>query len=296
MAAVLPVDLTPYARNDHAAGTPATHTTPTGLVLNAAPQQRFWFDAPPVRSDVLTERRHRQTRLAAAFRIFARHGFDLGLAGHITARDPELTDHFWVNPLGVHFSRIKVSDLLLVNAKGETVIGDRPLNKAAFAIHAAIHEAHPHLVAAAHTHSTYGKAWSTLGRALDPLTQDSCGFFEDHALFDDFTGMVVDDSEGQRIAHALNKPNGSGTVKGVILKNHGILTAGPTVEAAAWWYIALENVAHTQLLAEAAGTPQPIDEATARHTHSQVGGPEGALYSFESLYEGLVEAEPDLLD
>jgi ribulose-5-phosphate 4-epimerase/fuculose-1-phosphate aldolase len=293
MAAVLPIDTqTPTAPHP----TRATHTTPTGLVLNAAPQQRFWFDPPPVRGDVLAERRHRQTRLAAAFRIFARHGFDLGLAGHITARDPELPDHFWVNPLGVHFSRIKVSDLLLVNSKGETVVGDRPLNKAAFAIHAAIHEAHPHLVAAAHTHSTYGKAWSTLGRTLDPLTQDSCGFFEDHALFDDFTGMVVDDSEGQRIANALRKPDGSGTVKGAILKNHGILTAGPTVEAAAWWYIALENAAHTQLLAEAAGTPQPIDEATARHTHSQVGGPEGALYSFESLYEGLVEAEPDLLD
>ncbi|MFK0377511.1 class II aldolase/adducin family protein [Pandoraea sp. NPDC090278] len=295
MAAVLPVDTHSFGRTTSTL--PAqTRTTPTGLVLNAAPQQRFWFDAPPVRNDILTERRHRQTRLAAAFRIFARHGFDLGLAGHITARDPELPDHFWVNPLGVHFSRIKVSDLLLVNAKGETVVGDRPLNKAAFAIHAAIHEAHPHLVAAAHTHSTYGKAWSTLGRPLDPLTQDSCGFFEDHALFDDFTGMVVDGSEGDRIAQALNKPDGSGTVKGVILKNHGILTAGPSVEAAAWWYIALENVAHTQLLAEAAGTPQPIDEATARHTHSQVGGPEGALYSFESLYEGLVEAEPDLLD
>jgi ribulose-5-phosphate 4-epimerase/fuculose-1-phosphate aldolase len=109
------------------------------------------------------------------------------------------------------------------------------------------------------------------------------------ALFDDFTGMVVDTSEGERIAHAL------GDRKGAILKNHGILTAGPTVEAAAWWYIALDNACHTQLLAEAAGKPQPIDEDTARHTHSQIGGPEGAIHSFDSLYEGLVEAEPDLL-
>ena len=83
--------------------------------------------------------------------------------------------------------------------------------------------------------------------------------------------------------------------KGAILKNHGILTAGPSVEAAAWWYIALDNACHTQLLAEAAGKPQPIDEAVARHTHDQIGGPEGALHSFESLYEGLVEAEPELL-
>ncbi len=258
--------------------------------FHARPRQHFWFDPPPARESVQAERRHRQERLAAAFRLFARFGFAQGLAGHITARDPELPDHFWVNPLGVHFSRIRVSDLLLVNARGETVIGDRPLNKAAFAIHAAIHEHNPRIVAAAHTHSTYGKAWSTLGRKLDTLTQDSCVFHDDHALFDDFTGMVVEGSEGLRIAQAL------GDRKGAILKNHGILTAGPSVEAAAWWYIALDNACHTQLLAEAAGTPQPIDDATARHTHGQIGGPEGALHAFESLYEGLVADEPELLD
>lgn len=274
---------------------PLQSRTPSGLALKSQPQQKFWFDPPAQRVGVAAERRHRQERLAGAFRLFARFGFAQGLAGHITARDPELHDHFWVNPLGVHFSRIKVSDLLLVNGRGETVIGDRPLNKAAFAIHAAIHEAHPELVAAAHTHSTYGKAWSTLGRPLAPLTQDACVFHEDHALFDDFTGMVVDTREGDRIAQALVKPDG-GVHKGVILKNHGILTGGPTVEAAAWWYIALDNVAHTALLAEAAGTPQPIDAATARHTHSQIGKPDGALQAFESLYAGLVEAEPELLD
>lgn len=148
----------------------------------------------------------------------------------------------------------------------------------------------PKIIAAAHTHSTYGKAWSTLGRKLDTLTQDTCMFHDDVALFDDFTGMVVDESEGLRIAKAL------GDRKGAILKNHGILTAGPTVEAAAWWYIALDNACHTQLLAEAAGAPQPIDDAVARHTHGQIGGSEGALHSFESLFEGLVEAEPELLD
>lgn len=271
----------------------ATATAPTrigGLVFNTQPRRHFWWDEEnaPQRS-LAEERRHRQERLAITFRLFARHGFDVGLAGHVTARDPELPDHFWVNPLGLHFSRIRVSDLLLVNRDGEIVIGQGPLNQAAFAIHAAIHEAHPEIVAAAHTHSLYGKAWSTLGRTLDPLTQDSCVFYQDHVLFDDFTGVVLDGSEGERIARAL------GPHKAAILQNHGILTAGPSVEAAAWWYIALENAAHAQLLAEAAGTPKLIRPEVAELTHSQIGRPNGALRAFESLALGLIEAEPEVL-
>jgi ribulose-5-phosphate 4-epimerase/fuculose-1-phosphate aldolase len=268
----------------------ALHDTPS-LPLRQTPVRKFWFDddAAPQRS-VAEERRHRQERLAGAFRLFARYGFAQGLAGHITARDPEWTDHFWVNPLGKHFGRIRVSDLLLVNRHGEIVVGEGPVNQAAFAIHAAIHEARPDVVAAAHTHSLYGKAWSSLGRKLDPLTQDSCSFYEDHALFDDFRGVVLDTDEGARIADAL------GQQKAVILKNHGILTVGPSVESAAWWYIALDNACHAQLLAEAAGTPQPIPHDMAVLTHQQVGRPGGALHSFESLYEGLVEEERELLD
>jgi ribulose-5-phosphate 4-epimerase/fuculose-1-phosphate aldolase len=268
---------------------PLPFTTRSGLVLNANPQRKDWWDDAAPQRSIVEERRHRQERLAGAFRLFARYGFDQGLAGHITARDPELTDHFWVNPFGLHFSRVRVSDLLLVNSRGEIVIGDAPLNRAAFAIHAALHEARPEIIAAAHTHSTYGKAWSTLGRKLDPLTQDSCAFYEDHGLFEDFGGVVYETSEGARIAEAL------GPRKGVILKNHGILTAGPTVEAAAWWYIALDNVCHAQLLAEAAGTPQLIPHEQAALTHSQISTPNGAARSFDALWQGLVAAEPELL-
>ena len=60
----------------------------------------------------------------------------------------------------------------------------------------------PKIIVAAHTHPTYGKAWSTLGRKLDTLTQDTCVFHDDVALSGDFTGMVVDESEGLRIAEA----------------------------------------------------------------------------------------------
>jgi ribulose-5-phosphate 4-epimerase/fuculose-1-phosphate aldolase len=261
-----------------------------GPLRNRPPLRKFWFDDAPPPASLAAERRHRQERLAGAFRIFARHGFDQGLAGHITARDPEWPDHFWVNPLGLHFSRIRVSDLLLVNSSGEIVVGERPVNQAAFAIHAAIHETRPDVVAAAHTHSLYGKAWSTLGRTLDALTQDSCSFYQDHALFDDFQGVVLDTGEGARIAAALS------SYKAVILKNHGILTAGPSVEAAAWWYLALDNACHTQLLAQAAGTPQPIAHDVAVLTHQQVGRPGGARYAFDSLWQVLVQEQPELLE
>src|ERR1700754_2917440 len=149
------------------------------------------------------ERLHRKQNLAAAFRLFSRFGFDEGVAGHITARDPELTDHFWVNPFGMHFGHIRVSALLLVRHDGTVVEGDRPLNQAAFAIHSQVYAARPDVIGAAHSHSVYGKTWSTLGRLLDPITQDACAFYDDHALFDQYSGVVLDLEEGKRIAHAL---------------------------------------------------------------------------------------------
>ena len=268
----------------------AVHDRPlAGLAVNDPPFRRDWWDETPVERSVAQERRHRRERLAGTFRLFARFGLARGLAGHVTARDPELPDHFWVNPFGLHFSRVKVSDLLLVNARGEIVVGAGPLNRAAFAIHAAIHHARPDVVAAAHTHSVHGKAWSSLGRRLDALTQDACSFHEDHGLFEDFGGVVYETGEGERIAAAL------GGAKAVILRNHGILTAGPSVETAAWWYLAFEEACQVQLLAEAAGSPRPIPDEQARLTHGQVGLPRSVHRAFEALWQGLVEDEPELL-
>ena len=101
------------------------------------------------------ERLHRKQNLAAAFRLFSRFGFDEGVAGHITARDPELNDHFWVNPFGMHFGHIRVSDLLLVRHDGEIVHGNLPLNQAAFAIHSQIHSARPDVINKEHSPQFY---------------------------------------------------------------------------------------------------------------------------------------------
>jgi ribulose-5-phosphate 4-epimerase/fuculose-1-phosphate aldolase len=244
----------------------------------------------PKFDSVEEERLHRKQRLAAGFRLFGKFGFDEGVAGHITARDPERLDHFWVNPFGMNFRHIRVSDLLLVNRDGEVVEGSAPVNRAAFAIHSQVHEARPDAVAAAHSHSLHGKAWSTLGRLLDPITQDACAFYDDHSLFDDYTGVVLDLEEGKRIAHAL------GDHKAVILRNHGLLTVGRSVDEAVWWFITMERSCQAQLLAEAAGTPVQISPEMAELTSTQVGSHLSGWFSFAPLYEMIVREQPDLLE
>ncbi len=236
------------------------------------------------------ERTYRKQRLAAAFRLFSKFGFDEGVAGHITARDPERLDHFWVNPFAVHFGHIRVSDLILVNHDGVVVEGDRPVNTAAFVIHSQIHAARPDVVAAAHAHSIYGKSWSAFGRTLEPITQDVCAFYEDHGVFDDYTGVVLDLEEGKRIAHAL------GDNKAAILRNHGLLTVGHSVDEAAWWFITMERSCQAQLLVSSAGTPVHIDAEMARRTHDQVGSHLAGWFSFQPLFERIVREQPDLLD
>lgn len=246
---------------------------------------RFADDAPS--SEV---RRHRKQRLAAAFRLFGRFGFDEGVAGHITARDPELTDHFWVNPFGLSFRQIRVSDLILVDHDGRVVEGDWPVNRAALAIHSQLHQARPDIVAAAHSHSRFGRALSALDARIEPITQDSCAFFEDHARFDDYTGVVDETDEGRRIAEAL------GGAKAAILANHGLLTVGGSVESAVWWYITMERTAEVQLAATSAGSPVPIRPDVARRTREMVGSEAAGQFQFHPLWNWIVAEEPDLLD
>jgi ribulose-5-phosphate 4-epimerase/fuculose-1-phosphate aldolase len=257
-------------------------TEAPGRVRNLAP--------PPVFDTVEEERRHRKVRLAGAFRLFARFGFDEGVAGHITVRDPENLDWFWVNPFGMHFSQIRASDLILVNENGEVIQGAHPVNTAAFAIHSRVHAARPDTIAAAHAHSLHGKAWSSLGRLLDPVTQDSCAFYEDHGLFDDFTGVVYETAEGDRIARAL------GAGKAVILRNHGLLTVGTSVDEAAWWFITMERSCQAQLLAESVGKPVPISHECALNTRDQVAGGLNGWFQYQPMWNMISRQEPDLFD
>lgn len=231
----------------------------------------------------------RKQRLAAALRIFGKFGFDEGIAGHITVRDPIDPETFWVNPMGRSFKQVCVSDLIRVDHDGQVVEGQGILNGAAFTIHGHIHSARPEVIAAAHAHSIYGKAWSSLGRLLDPITQDACAFYGDHALLDDYTGVVVDMNEGERLAKIL------GQNKAIIMQNHGHLTVGTSVDEACWWYVTMERSFQAQLLAEAAGTPRAIPDEMARHTAQQVGSSFGGWFSAQPMFDVILAEQPDLL-
>jgi ribulose-5-phosphate 4-epimerase/fuculose-1-phosphate aldolase len=123
--------------------------------------------------DVAAERLHRKQRLAAGLRTMGRLHLAEGVAGHVTVRDPEFPDRFWVNPFGRNFKLMTVSDLICVDHTGAIVEGEGSLNQAAFAIHGQIHKARPDIMAAAHSHSMYGKTFSTLGKPLRMITQDA---------------------------------------------------------------------------------------------------------------------------
>jgi ribulose-5-phosphate 4-epimerase/fuculose-1-phosphate aldolase len=240
-------------------------------------------------SSVKEARIHRKRMLAVSFRLFAKFGYDEGVAGHITARDPEHSDHFWVNPFGIDFGSVSVPDLICVNHKGEVVEGKYSVNRAAFAIHSQVHAARPDAVAAAHAHSIYGKAFASLGRKLDPITQDACAFYEDHGLFNDYSGVVNELEEGQRIAEALGKN------KACILQNHGLLTVGSTVEEALWWFVAMDRSCQAQLIAEASGSkPIHIPHDIALMTRGQVGTTFAGIFQFQPLMQRILKDGDDL--
>jgi ribulose-5-phosphate 4-epimerase/fuculose-1-phosphate aldolase len=206
-----------------------TNPTASDQVAHASAGRQPVLPQPSTFDSVDDERYDRKVRLAAAFRMFSRAGMDEGVAGHITVRDPAEPDSYWVNPFGMHFSMIRQSDLVRVSHEGEVVEGSRAVNGAAIAIHCAVHAARPDIVAAAHAHGPYGKTVSALEMTVEPLTQDACAFYDDVGVYETYTGVVLDPAEGRRIGEAL------GNHKAVILRNHGMLTVGTTVDSAAWW-------------------------------------------------------------
>lgn len=244
---------------------------------------------PPTFAEPVAERAYLKQRLAVAYRGLAHYGFDDGLAGHITVRDPVEPETFWVAPVGVPFAAITVDHLVRLGHDGTLVEGRALVNTAAFAIHSRIHAARAATRAVAHAHTRYGKAFSALGIPLDPIAQDACVFFENHAIFDHFSGVVEDVSEGDAIAEAV------GEHQSVILQNHGLLTAATSVDIAFSLLVIMERACETQLLAMAAAAPTLIPAEIARKTR-QFNGSDLVLWgTFQPLYQQIVAADPAVI-
>ncbi len=199
-------------------------------------------------------RAERKMQVALGYRILAAQRWgDLG-DGHISARDPERTDCFWMLRYGVSYHDVKISDLVLVDPDGKLADGEGFINIAGYYIHHPILTSRPEAVSAVHVHTGWGTPFSAEARLFEPITQESCIFFEDHALFDDEEVQVQSVQAGQRIADAL------GDKRAIILRNHGLLTVGDRVDEAVGSFVHMERVAEAHMKVR---DPKPISREAA---------------------------------
>jgi ribulose-5-phosphate 4-epimerase/fuculose-1-phosphate aldolase len=199
-------------------------------------------------------RARRKRDCALGYRLLAANRWGDAGDGHISARDPEQTDHFWMLRYGVSYHEATTDDLVLVAPDGSLAAGTGFVNVAGYYIHYPILRTRPDAVSAVHVHTGWGTPFSAEARLFQPITQESCIFFEDHALFDDEEVQVQSLEAGQRIADAL------GNTRAIILRNHGLLTVGDSVAEAVGSFIQMERVAEAHMKAQ---DPKPISREAA---------------------------------
>lgn len=232
-------------------------------------------------SEIERERLKRKREIALGYRIFAslRWG-DLG-DGHITASDPELTDHIWLLKYPFGFERATIDDLVLINPEGHVVDLEgnideaAEINTTAYFIHHPIHEARHDVVGVAHTHTPWGTPFAATGRPIVPITQEACSFHDRWATFDEEEVQVLGRDSGVRIADSL----GDKTVS--ILRNHGLLSTGPSVGEAISAFVTLERV--TEALMKAPNAIPISDEAAVIARNDLI-----SVRAFEVSFEFLV--------
>jgi ribulose-5-phosphate 4-epimerase/fuculose-1-phosphate aldolase len=210
----------------------------------------------PEITDPAELRAHRKRRLVLAYRVFGAMGWGSLGDGHISVRDPQRPECFWLGRYGVPFRFMTTDDLVLVHPDG-TVEGGH-INVAAYYVHAPLHEARPDVVAAAHCHTPYGTPFSAMVTTLAPISQEACAFFGDHEIFDDEEVNIGSTDGGKRIAAAI------GEARAAILRNHGLLTVGGSVDAAVGYFLMMERSAEVQVKARDA---KPIGPEAARRVH-----------------------------
>ncbi|MGH8765511.1 MAG: class II aldolase/adducin family protein, partial [Burkholderiales bacterium] len=191
-------------------------------------------------------------QLAACYRIFNHLGWAEMIFNHITLRVPGPEKLFLINPFGLHYSEITASSLLLIDIEGNPVRESKwPVNRAGFVIHSAIHGAVPAAHCIMHTHTTTGMAVASLKEGLSP-TNFYAAQLHGGVAYHDFEGITVEEGEKQRLVASI------GNRRAIILRNHGLLAWGPSVQEAYMTLWTLQRACDVQIASSAAGPLNPI--------------------------------------
>ena len=185
--------------------------------------------------------------LAAAYRLVANYGWDDLVFTHISARVPGPEHHFLINPYGMMFEEITASSLVKVDLDGKIVMdSEYRVNPAGFTIHSAVHAAREDALCVMHLHTDYGIAVSAQEKGLLPISQQSL-FVLSSLGYHDYEGLALNDEEKPRLVADLGRKTF------LILRNHGLLTVGPTVADAFLSMFLLERACRIQILAQSGG-------------------------------------------
>jgi ribulose-5-phosphate 4-epimerase/fuculose-1-phosphate aldolase len=201
-----------------------------------------------VREQVSPEEWESRVNLAACYRLVAMYGYTEMLANHISARVPGTQDQFLINPYGMLYEEIDASNLIKIDCDGNEIFNasDYGVNAAGFVIHSAIHMARHDVDCVAHTHTPAGMAVSAMECGLLPIAQTSMRFL--HVAYHDFEGIADDVDERDRLVADL------GEHEAMVLRNHGLLVCGRTIQSAFNVLFRMERACEVQVMAMAANT------------------------------------------
>ncbi len=229
--------------------------------------------------------------LAAAHRLAARFGFDDGIWNHFSLKVPGRPEHFLVKTHGLLCSEVTASNLITVDADGNTVEGQGDAERSAVCIHSPIHTAKADAACVLHAHTRYA-TWLSMveGGRLMPINQNSLRYYGRISYDDDYGGLALEVDEGRRMAAALGDNNI------LILANHGVIVTGATVAEAFHDLYYLELCCKEQFTVVSSGArPHLIAPAVVEHTQKQFddGKVRSAELYFEALKRQLDAEEPE---